>query len=92
MNNSKDNLIIKSLENIINKMNYIIKENKKNIELIRNYISSLYNSINKRFDYLEINSKNQEILFVDSKYIGQTMNIEANWKGILYGFNGNILM
>jgi hypothetical protein len=35
INNSKDNLIIRSLGNIINKMNFIINENKKNIELIR---------------------------------------------------------
>ena len=35
MNYSKDNLIIKILGNVINKMNYIINENKKNIDMIR---------------------------------------------------------
>ena len=42
MNYSKDDLIIKILGKAINKMNYIIDENKKNVELIRNDISSLY--------------------------------------------------
>jgi len=48
MYNSKDNLIIKVLGNIINKMNFIINENKKNLELIRNDILSLH----KKFDKL----------------------------------------
>ena len=51
MYNSKDNLIIKVLGNIINKMNFIINENKKNLELIRNDILSLH----KKFDKLSIN-------------------------------------
>ena len=51
-----DNIIIKRISDIIYKMNYIVNENKKNFELIRNDISSLYNQINKRFDKLEINS------------------------------------
>ena len=47
---SNENLTIQRLGNIITKMNYIINENKKNVELIRNDISSLYNQLNKRFD------------------------------------------
>ena len=83
MNYSKDNLIIKTLGNIINRMNYIINENKKNVELIRNDISSLYNKLNKRFDELNnINLKNQEIQYPDGKYIGQAINGKANGKGI----------
>ena len=46
------------LGNIINKMNYMINENKKNVQLIRNDISSLYNKLNKRFDELNINIYN----------------------------------
>ena len=34
-----DNIIIKRLGDIINKMNYIINEHIKNVELIRNNIS-----------------------------------------------------
>ena len=34
INYSKDNKIIKILGNVINKMNYIINENKKNMDLI----------------------------------------------------------
>ena len=64
LNYTNDNLIIKILENSINKMNYIINENKKNVELIRNDISLLYNKLNKRLDKLEINNRiNQEIKY-----------------------------
>ena len=56
MNYSKDNLIIKTLGNIINKINYIINENKKNLELIRNDINKLYH----KFDNLNINNKNNK--------------------------------
>ena len=55
---SKDNLIIKTLDNIINKMNNIINDNKKNLELLRNDINKLYNQMNKQFDQLNINIYN----------------------------------
>ena len=83
INYSKDNLTIKILGNVINKMNYIINENKKNIDLIRNDISSLL----KKFDELKINNtiNNQEFQFPDGKYIGQVLNGLAEGKGIWYG-------
>ena len=37
-------------------MNYIITENKKNLELIRNDISALYYRLDKKFDELNINN------------------------------------
>ena len=43
--NSQDNLIILKLGDIINKMNSIIDENKKNLESIRNDISSDISSL-----------------------------------------------
>ena len=90
MNNSKDNLIIKSLGNIINKMNYIINENKKNMELIRKDISSLYSQITKKIgDFDAINLKNQELQYSDGKYIGQVIDGKANGKGIWYGNSGS---
>ena len=72
MNYSKDNLIIKILGNIINKMNYIINENKKNIDMIRKDISSSL----KKFDELKINNtkNNQELQHVNGKYIGSVIN------------------
>ena len=42
INYSKDNIIIKRLSDIIIKMNYIINENKKNVELIKNDITKNY--------------------------------------------------
>ena len=62
INNSKEDLSIKILGNVINKINYIINENK-NLELLRNDISSMCNQINKRFDKLEINNLNFSIFF-----------------------------
>ena len=86
MNYSKDNIIIKTLGNIINKMNYIINENKKNLELIRNDINKLYH----KFDNLNINNKsNQELQFYDGKYIGCTYNGAREGKGIMYYNSGN---
>ncbi len=55
---SNENLTIQRLGNIINKMNHMINENKKNVQLIRSDISSLYNKMNKRFDELNINIYN----------------------------------
>ena len=83
--NTKDELIIKSLEVIINKINYIITENNKNLESIKIQISSL----NKTIDDLKINStnnpiNNKEIIFEDGKYIGQVLNGIPEGKGIYY--------
>ena len=90
MNYYRDNLSIKILGNVINKINYIINENKKNLQLLRNDISSLCNQINKRFDKLEINNINkQELKFNDGKYIGQVVNGITEGKGTWYGFNGD---
>ena len=86
MNNSKDSLIIKTLGSIINKMNYIIKENQKNFELIRKEISTSYNKLNDKIDKLIIN---QEIEFKDGKYAGETVNGKAEGKGIKYYNNGD---
>ena len=77
INNSKDNVIIKILSNVIIKMNNIINENKKNLKLIRNDISMLYdklsNKIDKKIDELKINNK--EIRLDDgSRYIGMIVN------------------
>ena len=57
-------------------MNYIINENKKNAQLIRNDISSLYDKMNKRFDELNINNNiiNKEILIDYGRYVGQVVN------------------
>ena len=83
MNSSKDNLVIKTLGLIINKMNYIIKENQKNLELIRKDILSLH----KRFDNLSIkdNANIQELITEDGKYIGPVVNGLAEGRGVWFG-------
>ena len=85
-NYHNDNLSINILGKVINKINYIINENKKNFQLIRNDIYLL----NKKIDNLSINNINrQELQYKDGKYIGQAINGKANGKGIWYGFNGD---
>ena len=86
INKSKDDLIIKILSNVIIKMNNIINENKKNLELIKNDILSL---INKRFD--EINYNNEKELKLDdgSRYVGQVKNGVPEGKRIRYVYDGN---
>ena len=82
INNAKDDLIIKTLGNIINKMNYIINENKKNLESIRNDINILIH----KFDNLNINTKNkQELKLHYGKFVGEVVNGLAEGKGIWYG-------
>ena len=86
MNYYKDNLSINILGNVINKINYIINENKKILQLLRNEISDF----NHKIDNLNINNINkQEIKFKDGKYIGQVVNGLAEGKGTWYGFNGD---
>ena len=91
MNYSKDDLIIKTLGNIIIKMNCIINENNKNLEMIRNDINKIYNHMDKKFDELNFNNKinNQELQRKDGKYIGQVINGKAEGKGICYFINGD---
>ena len=89
INKIQDNTIIKILGNAINKMNYIINQNKKNFELIRNDISSLYDKLNKKIDELKINNNNaiinQELVFKDGIFKGQVINGLANGTGIWKG-------
>ena len=74
--NSKEDLTIKILGNVINKINYIINENKKILQLLRNEISDF----NHKIDSLNINNINkQELKFkIDIEYIFPVSNIFLN--------------
>ena len=91
MNSSKDNLITQVIGNIINKINYLFNENKKNMELIENdIISSIYDKINKKLEELKINEKNiQELKRDDGKYVGEIVNGLSEGRGICYFINGD---
>ena len=91
---SKENITIKRLSDIIIKMNNMINENKKNTELIRNDISKLYNQINKQFNELKNNNNLQykEIKYdfdhknpvnKRMKYLGQVLNGVPEGKGVM---------
>ena len=88
-NYSKDDLCIKVLGDVINKLNYFYIDIKKNFELIRKdmsvHMSTICEQMNKRFDKLDNNSIIiQELQLDDGKYIGQTVNGEAEGKGVRY--------
>ena len=91
MNYTKDNLIIKTLGNIMIKMNNIINENKKNTELIRNIISKLYiqmKQLNNKFNDIKINN-NQELQCENGRYVGKVVNGLREGRGIYYVNNGD---
>ena len=96
INNTHDNLIIKRIGNVINKMNFIINDNKKNTELIINHITSLENKMNKQFAQLNINSfnnnqlNNQVINYPNGdRYVGQIINGLREGKGTFYWNDGD---
>ena len=71
-------------------MNYIINENKKNLELIRNDINKMFNQMNKKIDELKINNSidNKELKYDDGRYVGQVVNGLREGKGIEYFHDG----
>ena len=91
MKYSKDNIINQTLGNIINKMNYIINENKKNSELMKNEINKIY----QKYDKLKgnnpmINNREyKELIFTNGdRYKGQVLNGVPDGKGICYCNDG----
>ena len=88
LNISHENNVIKRIGDIINKMNNIIIENKKNTELIINHIRNLENKIESKVDKLTI-SNNQELRLSDRKYIGQVINGLPEGNGVMYLDCGN---
>ena len=82
LNICHENLVIKRIGDVINRMNFIIKENKKNTELIINHIKNLENKIDSKFDKLNIND-NQELKLADRRYIGQVVNGLPERRGVM---------
>ena len=86
MDYSKDNLILETLASIIDKINYIINKDKKNLDLTRNDINTLQNKL----DNININIKTNQLIKVkDGTYIGEVVNGVAEGKGICYFINGD---
>ena len=90
-NSSRENLTIKRIGDIINKMNFIINENKKNTDLIIKHISLLQSRIDNNFKELKNNNiSNQDIRYNDgARYVGQVVNGIREGKGILYFKDGD---
>ena len=90
-NSMNNNLLFKRIGDIISKINYLIKENNKNFELIRNDISKYFHQLDYKIDKMQINVVNiQELSFNDGKYVGYVKNKLAEGKGIYYYKNGEI--
>ena len=89
LNYTQDNIIIKRIGDIIVRMNYIINENNKNTQLIRDDISKMNLQINKKFEDLKINIiKSQELSCENGKYVGQVINGKREGKGTYYMKDG----
>ena len=82
---------IKSLANIIDKINFYINENKKNLESISNFnINTPHNEFNKININTNFTPKTiQEIEVKDGKYIGECVNGVAEGRGTCYFINGD---
>ena len=89
INYSHDNLTIKRISDIIIKMNFIINENKKNMELIINHFSNLENKINHLLKQKSDINNHQELKLVNGRYVGQVVNGLREGKGIMYFNNGD---
>ena len=79
INNSNDNVIIKSLSKIIEQLYSIINDNRKNNQIILNYVNNLQNQIE------QMNNKisNREIKYENKRYVGQVINEIKEGKGII---------
>ena len=73
-------------------MNYIINENKKNLELMKNEINKIYQKYDKLKGNNPIANNNREYKELigndGSRYKGQVLNGVPDWKGICYYNDG----
>ena len=88
-NCTKDDLIIKRLSDSIIKMNNLINDNKKNTELIIQYITNLESKMIKEFKQLNINNKQEKKYNDGDRYVGDLINGIREGKGTMYYNNGN---
>ena len=89
VDSSQDNLMIKRIGDIIIKMNSLINENKKNMELIMNQYSKLENKMNQLLNQKSDINNHQELKYKNGRYVGQVVNGLREGKGIEYYNNGN---
>ena len=86
INKTNDNLIVKTIRDIITKLNFIINENRKNTQLIMDQFTLLHQKIDK----LNINNINNQVLnCLNGRYVGQVVNRLREGKGIYYVNNGD---
>ena len=83
INYSKDNLIIQILSEVINKINFIINENRKNAEQLKNDINKLINKVNQidnkidqKFDELKNTNYNN---IINGNNMNNINNIGLNY-------------
>ena len=97
INYSNDNIIIKRLSDIIMRINFVVNENRKNYELIRNDLAKLFQQmnqmnknfyqINKNFNELKVNNNinknNQEIKYNDGcRVSAQVCRLAMPWPAV----------
>ena len=96
INDSKNDININRIKDIIIILNNIIKQNEKNTKEIIDYISKLDTNINKNLNDIKnninnINNKNNEQnkIYEDRRYIGQMIDGIREGKGIMYYNDGD---
>ena len=94
----KDDSMIKRVENIANRMNKIIIENRQNVLLIINYISKLETQMKllnksikelKSSNNISTNITIQKIKYENGEYIGEVLNGLREGKGTMLFENGD---
>ena len=85
----QDNIIVKKIGDIINKMNSIINKNKKNFGIIQNDRAMSFNMMNKGLEELNLNAGDQEIQYDNGRYVGQIVNGIKEGKGTYFWEDGD---
>ena len=85
----QDNIIVKKIGDIINKMNSIINKNKKNFGIIQNDRAMSFNMMNKGLEELNLNAGDQEVQYDNGRYVGQIVNGIKEGKGTYYWNDGD---
>jgi len=86
---TKDNIMIKGLDEVIKKMKLLIKGSKNSSVVSRNTGRLPYSPANKSTNQIRVNLIRQELKYKDGKYVGDVLNGIAEGKGTSYFNNGS---
>ena len=90
-NHTKDNIILKGLDDAIKKLRLLVKDSKNTTATVasRNTGLSPYSPTNKTTNQIRVNLLKQELKYKAGKYIGEVSNGLADGKGESFFNNGD---